>query len=99
MAEALFTPRARADLNDIWDFTSEQWGPAQADSYVTEIVRVCQDLAAGRLASREASMVREGYLIRRTAAHVVFFRHVAGEEGGIEIIRFLHERMDPSRHI
>lgn len=96
MGEPRFTPKARQDLDDIWDFTVERWGSAQAERYVVTIVRVCQDLAAGRRFGREAGMVREGYLTYRTGAHVVFFRGVDDE---VEIVRILHERMDPARHI
>lgn len=42
-----FTPKARQDLDDIWNFTVEHWGTAQADRYVVTIVGVCQDLATG----------------------------------------------------
>ncbi len=48
---------------------------------------------------REASMVREGYLTHRTGSHIVFFRRVKDDGAGIEIVRILHERMEPSRHI
>lgn len=99
MAEPRFTPKARQDLNDIWDFTAERWGTAQADHYVDTIVRVCQDLAAGQLSGREAGMVREGYSSYRTGSHIVFFRSVDDREGATEIVRVLHERMDPFRHI
>lgn len=44
-------------------------------------------------------MVREGYLTYRTGSHIVLFRSVDDREGAIEVVRILHERMDPFRHI
>jgi toxin ParE1/3/4 len=96
VAEPRFTPKARQDPDDIWDFTVEHWGTAQADRYVVTIVGVCRDLAAGRLFGRDAGTVREGYLTYRTGAHIVFFRRVDDGGDGIEIVRILHERMGPS---
>lgn len=99
MAEPRFTPKARQDLDDIWDFTVEHWGIDQAEHYVRTIVRACHDLAAGRLSGREAGMVRKGYMTFRTGSHIVFFHSFDAGEGDIEIVRILHERMDSSRHI
>ncbi len=100
MPEPGFTPKARQDLNDIWDFTVERWDAAQADRYVVAIVRACQDLAADRLVGCEANVIRRGYLSHRVGANVVFFRRDSGDDGeAIEIVRILHERMDPARHI
>lgn len=56
-------------------------------------------VTAGRLSSREAGMVREGYLTNRIGSHIVFFRSVDEVRGDIETIRILHERMEPFRHI
>lgn len=28
------TPKAEADLEDIWFYTAESWSPAQADRYI-----------------------------------------------------------------
>lgn len=100
MPDPGFTPRARQDLNEIWDFTVERWDAAQADRYVVAIVRGCQDLASGRRVGREMEFIRRGYLTYPINAHVVSFRHVPNDDGeGIEIVRILHERMDPARHI
>lgn len=93
VAEARFTPKARQDLDDIRNFPAQCRG--QADRYVITIVGVGQGLATGR----EAGAVREGYATYRTGSHVVFFRRVDDGGADIEIVRILHERMDPSRHM
>lgn len=45
---------------------------------------------------RHASRSAEGVKVRRPV-HVLYYR--VAKQGVIEIIRVLHERMDPSRHL
>jgi toxin ParE1/3/4 len=90
------TALARADLDGIWDYTAERWGVAQAERYIRGIDAVCRDLAAGRIAGRSAAAIRPGLLRCAAGSHVVFYR--AGE-GGIDVIRILHRRMDVERHM
>jgi toxin ParE1/3/4 len=90
------TPLARADLDGIWDYTVSNWGVGQAERYVRVIDAVCRDLAAGRVAGRRADVVRPGLLRCAAGSHVVFYRL---SEGGIDVIRILHRRMDVERHL
>jgi toxin ParE1/3/4 len=57
---------------------------------------VCAALASGERAGTDASDVLPGYRKVRAGRHVVFFR--VQPDGGVEIVRILHERMDiPAR--
>lgn len=89
------SPRAEADLEEIWLYTFRHWSAAQADSYLDGIVATFDDLAAGRKAGRPAD-VRAGYLKCPAGAHVVFYRQT---EAGIDVIRVLHQSMDAARHL
>ena len=44
MLELLVRPRARRDLKDIWRYTVQQWGEAQADQYLYDLDREIQGL-------------------------------------------------------
>lgn len=44
MLELLVRPRARRDLKEIWRYTVEQWGAAQADQYLYDLDREIQGL-------------------------------------------------------
>jgi len=44
MLELLVRPRARRDLKDIWRYTVQQWGAAQADQYLYDLDREIQGL-------------------------------------------------------
>jgi len=39
----VLTPRAQADLDDIWDYTADRWGLDQADTYTRQLWK---DIAA-----------------------------------------------------
>ncbi len=97
MAGFAFSPRARADLNEIWDYTARLWGMDQADRYVRTIMAICADLAAGRKQGRRAETIRPGYFRCAAGSHILFYR--IGEGGEIEVIRILHQRMDADRHL
>jgi toxin ParE1/3/4 len=89
------SPRALADLEDIWSYTAARWSPEQAASYHAMIVAAFEGLAAGRKQGRPVD-VRAGYLKYPVGSHLVFYRL---SEAGIDVIRLLHQRMDVSRHL
>lgn len=93
----VLTPRARRDLGEIWDYSAERWGAAQADRYVRLIATECAALASGRSVGRSAEAIRPGYLRRAVGSHLLFYR--TRKRGGIEIVRILHQRMDVERHL
>ncbi len=91
------SPRARADLGGIWDHTAERWGEGQAERYLRQIAEACADLASGRRRGAGAGAVRPGYFRHPVGSHVLFYR--LGRDGGIEVMRILHKRMDVGRHL
>ncbi|KAB7785911.1 type II toxin-antitoxin system RelE/ParE family toxin [Methylorubrum populi] len=91
------SPRARTDLSRIWDDSAERWGADQADHYVRLLAGGFDRLAEGSARGRRADAIRKGYFRLSVGSHVLFYRR--GAEGGIEIIRILHQRMDFKRHL
>jgi toxin ParE1/3/4 len=94
--QARLRPRALADLENIWRYTTEQWSEEQAEIYHNKIVDSMAALATGRLRGRSAEDVRPGYLKYRIGSHFIFYR-TAGY--GIDVIRILHQQMDVDRHL
>ncbi len=90
------SPRARADVEDIWLYTRKQWSRRQADTYVRELVEAFAGLAQGRRVGISAEDIRPGYLKHFVGAHIVFFRR---NPRSIEIIRVLHQSMDISARL
>ena len=96
MAGYALSPAARADLEEIWDYTVERWGEAQAERYIRDIQKACEALSGGALVSRSAGDIRAGYRKAAVGSHVIYFR---ARSDPVQIVRILHRRMDVARHI
>lgn len=96
MADYRIRPRARIDLEEIWAYTAETWSEAQADKYVGRLFTAFEQLAENPNLGRDASVVRPGYRQYTTGRHVIFYRP---EPAPIDIVRVLHDRMLPDRHV
>lgn len=95
MKALLFSPLAEIDIDGIWDYSADNWGPDQADRYTDEIRDACQALASGAKRGRAVD-VRPGYWKIVTGSHVVYFCESADL---IEVVRVLHGRQDTERHL
>jgi toxin ParE1/3/4 len=95
MKRLAFTPLAMADIDRIWDYSAENWGPDQADRYTDEIRDACLALASGRKTGRAAD-VRDGYWKYITGSHVIYFKDRADQ---LDVIRILHGSQDADLHL
>ena len=87
---------AEDDLVDIWRYTFETWGPDQADLYLDTLNHGITALGTNPRLGAECSHIREGYRRLQIRHHIVYYRLQASR---IDIVRVLHERMDPDRHL
>lgn len=96
MSEFRLTPAAQYDLSEIWDFTQERWDVHQAEGYITEIREAIERIASNPERGRRCDEIREGFRRYSVGSHLIFFV----ESGrAIDVIRILHQRMDPTRHM
>ena len=96
MSTLLFTPGARDDLSEIWDLTEERWNAAQAETYVLELHAAAERVAEDPARGRPADEVRTGYRRYGIGSHLLFY---IVREDAVVIVRILHQRMDPTRHL
>lgn len=89
------TPAAQRDLSTIWDFTRERWDVRQAEIYVNEIRAAIERIGRDPDRGRACDEIREGYRRYGIGSHVLFYVERAD---GVDVIRILHQRMDPTRH-
>ncbi len=89
-------PKALQDLEDIWHYTLDTWGEEQADQYILDLNDGFESLAIHPEKGRACDDIRAGYRKYDIGRHIVFYRQTAK---GIEIVRILHPRMDPERHL
>lgn len=94
-AEYRLSPEAESDMDNIWDYTAEEWGREQADRYARMLTERCSELAMSPETGK-AVEVREGYHRGVVGKHAIYYRIVPY---GIAVVRILHERMSVSRHL
>ena len=68
------TPRARADIEEIWNYTTEQWGADQAEEYVRMLQQAIELLAREPTRGRSIEEIRSGYRKYPAASHMLFYR-------------------------
>ncbi|WP_454296197.1 type II toxin-antitoxin system RelE/ParE family toxin [Salana multivorans] len=96
MSTYRLTPAAQRDLSSIWDYTEERWDVRQAETYVDDIRAAVQRIADDPRHGRSCDEIREGYRRYGIGSHVLFYRQ---RPDGVDVIRMLHQRMDPTRHL
>ena len=96
MSRYVLSPRAKADIEEIWDYTSVRWGVEQAEAYIRQLQAGIEAATADPDIGRPCDEIKAGYRKHRVGSHVIFFRAV---RNGIDIVRVLHARMDFERHI
>lgn len=94
--EILRSPSAEEDLIQIWIYTDEHWGEAQADDYLSAIEASLLRVAEHPEIGADCSDIREGYRRISVGRHRVFYR-VRGD--AIEVMRVLHTSVDVPSHL
>lgn len=95
-AKVFYTVAAERDLEGIAAYTLDVWGPEQRERYLEMLEQTCEHIIPEhRRLAREVAE-RPGIFRWRAESHVLFLRDV---EGGLELVRILHERMLASRHL
>ena len=87
---------ALADIEGIADYTAERWGAAQAREYLAALEARLRELARSPLLGRRRDDLAEGLLSLPSVSHVVFYKRA---DFGVVVIRVLHRRQDPQRHL
>ncbi|MFT3796968.1 MAG: type II toxin-antitoxin system RelE/ParE family toxin [Microbacterium sp.] len=90
------TPAAQRDLSSIWDYTLERWDADQAETYVLKMRSAIERIADQPDRGRAVDEIRKGYRRYAIGSHLIFF---VESDDGVDIIRILHRRMDPTRHL
>ena len=97
MVKYELTNKAVADLNEIWEYTLENWSENQADRYYDMLLGICQDIADNPELGKNYDGIKSDLFGLKANQHVIFYRK--SELNPIEITRILHERMDLKKRI
>src|SRR5262245_15000979 len=94
MLELRLRPGAQRDLDEIWDYTNEQWSAAQANRYVTQLREEIEKLR--RTPTRGRSVDHPAGISQRASGSHIIYRWDAKL---LDIIRVLHNRMNLPAHL
>jgi toxin ParE1/3/4 len=92
MANYFLTKKAVEDLSKIWNYTFDTWSEYQADKYYLALVEDCQMLADKSHLGRNYPEINSAIYGYKSGEHIIFYRKLI--EGNIEVVRFLHSKMD-----
>ena len=96
MTGYVLSPRAQADLDEIWDYTEQRRSTAQAERYIRQLQQGIAFVAGDPRRGETCDDIRAGYQKYAVGSHVVFYRLTAA---GIDVVRILHAAMDFKRHL
>ena len=94
--QLVIAPAAKADLKDIYQYGLRQWGQAQSDSYLENLKDLFWSLTEQPLMGVERPELLPGARSLPVESHTLFYRVSTNT---VEIIRVLHGRQDPQRHL
>jgi toxin ParE1/3/4 len=92
----IISPVAQNDLKDIYQFSLRNWGANQSLKYLENLKERFWALTEQPLLGIERFELLPGMRSLPVESHIVFYQ-VRSKQ--IEIIRVLHGRQDPNRHI
>jgi len=91
-----FTDKAACDLESIIDYTVQEWGVSQANTYLDGLASHAQLLAENPGLGMTRETLSEGLLSFPYESHILYYKKYAR---GIVIVRILHQHMDPVKHL
>ena len=96
MIEVIKSPLAENDLLDIWQYSYSEWGEDKASEYLLQLDAGMQKLVSNPLLGKSREIIRPNYRSIQINHHVIYYKHYTEV---IDVIRILHERMIPNKHL
>ena len=90
------TDEAASDIEAILDHSLKNFGATQAEHYFEALKECIELLADNPNIGHSAEEILPDYLRFPHESHVIFYKIFSSS---ILIVRILHERMDPKKHI
>lgn len=91
MYKILILPEAYRDIEEIFDYTLENWSYNQAVKYVAHIDDCISNIAQEKLIGKNYIHSNKDYKTFKTGKHIIFYRF---QDKNCIIVRILHEKMD-----
>lgn len=94
--QLVIAPTAKTDLKDIYQYGLRQWGQTLSESYLENVKEQLWMLTEQPKIGTERSELLLGIRSLPIESHTLFYRVTSDT---VEIIRVLHSRQDPQRHL
>ena len=85
------TPRAEADIEEIWLYTLANWDADQADLYVDGLLARLEEMLVNPVVWRGRSDLLPGLMMTTYQRHFIFFYQHNDE---VFVLRILHDQMN-----
>ena len=92
----VIAPLAKHDLKRIYDYSISNWGSRQTSDYLDKLKKIFWELTEQPKMGVEREELFPNMRSFSVDSHVVFYRL---QQSQVEIVRVLHGRQDPRRHI
>lgn len=86
--------KAAEDIDKIWLYTNQQWSTNQADEYYRLLYQEIALITRNFYVGKNISEIKAGYRQALVRSHVIIYKR--GDDGSVEIVRVLHQRMNIS---
>ena len=96
MTKIEITRDAEQDLIDIYLYGIEHFGLIQAERYSESLQAKIDTIAENPNFGSDCGFVRDGLQRYESVSHAIYFQRISE---GVRILRILHGRMDPGRHL
>lgn len=87
---------ALKDLDEIWEYTAEQWSKQQANKYYKEIFQSIKEICNNSEIGKPIYDVKKGHRKINVKSHMIVYKIVVNK---ILIDRILHQSMDIEKHV
>ena len=87
---------ALEDLNNIWEYTVEQWSKEQANKYYNEIFSAIDKICENSDTGKPIDEIKKGHRRTNVKSHMIIYK-VKGST--IYIDRILHQKMDIEKNL
>jgi toxin ParE1/3/4 len=84
------------DLDNIWEYTAEQWSIEQANKYYNEIFSAISKICENSDNGKTIDEIKKGHRRTNVKTHIIFYK-VKGTK--VFIDRILHQKMDIEKHL
>jgi toxin ParE1/3/4 len=84
--------KAAEDIDKIWLYTNQQWSTEQADEYYRLLYQEIDLITRNFYVGKDISEIKLGYRQVLAQSHAIIYKR--GDDGVVEIVRVLHQRMN-----